>query len=290
MIPRGIPLAHMLPEAQRGGYGIAAFSARYRACIPIVVQAATELRSPLIVEVSQRELGWYGLTPADFREELERANPQVPFGLHLDHSFEDEIIRAAIDAGFTSVMIDASAHPLQENIRRTREVVDYAHARGVSVEAELGKLTTTDKMESENDEEMFTDPAEAEEFVQRTGCDALAVSIGTAHGVYPVKNPRIDFERLAEIRQLLPDIPLVLHGGSGLPPETVHQALKMGGISKMNIATDLENALLEAMGKERMTSAELDALDPELRARGLAAVKQVARDKIQNFVLSAGRA
>jgi ketose-bisphosphate aldolase len=290
VIPRGIPLAQMLPAAQQGGYGIAAFSARYRACIPIVVEAATELRSPLIVEVSQRELGWFGLTPRDFREELQRANPQVPFGLHLDHSFDDKIIHAAIEAGFTSVMIDASAHPLQENIRRTREVVEYAHARGVSVEAELGKLTTTDKMESENDEEMFTDPREAEEFVQKTGCDALAVSIGTAHGVYPVKNPRIDFQRLAEIRQLLPYTPLVLHGGSGLPPETVHEALRMGGISKMNIATDLENALLEAMGKERMTSAELDALDPALRARGLAAVKEVARDKIQNFVLSAGRA
>lgn len=290
MIPRGIPLARMLPEAQKGGFGIAAFSARYRACIPVVVQAATELRSPLIVEVSQRELGWFGLTPRDFREELEKANPQVPFGLHLDHSFQDDIIHAAIEAGFTSVMIDASAHPLEENIRRTREVVEYAHARGVSVEAELGKLTTTDKMESENDEEMFTDPREAEEFVRKTGCDALAVSIGTAHGVYPVKNPRIDFERLAAIRQLLPHTPLVLHGGSGLPPETVHEALRMGGISKMNIATDLENAMLEAMGKERMTSAELDALDPELRARGLAAVKNVARDKIQNFVLSAGRA
>lgn len=290
MIPRGIPLARMLPEAQKGGFGIAAFSARYRACIPVVVQAATELRSPLIVEVSQRELGYYGLTPRDFREELEKADPQVPFGLHLDHSFQEDIIHAAIEAGFTSVMIDASAHPLQENIRRTREVVEYAHARGVSVEAELGKLTTTDKMESENDEEMFTDPREAEEFVRKTGCDALAVSIGTAHGVYPVKNPSIDFERLAAIRQLLPHTPLVLHGGSGLPPETVHEALRMGGISKMNIATDLENALLAAMGKERMTSAELDALDPELRARGLAAVKEVARDKIQNFVLSAGRA
>lgn len=290
MIPNGIPLAEMLPRAQQGGYGVAAFSARYRACIPIVVQAATELRSPLIVEVSSRELGWFGLTPRDFREELERANPQVPFGLHLDHSFDPQIIHAAIEAGFTSVMIDASAHPFEENVRRTREIVEYAHARGVSVEAELGKLTTTDKMESENDEEMFTDPAEAEEFVRRTACDALAVSIGTAHGVYPVKNPRIDFERLAEIRARLPHTPLVLHGGSGLPPETVHRALQTGGISKMNIATDLENALLAAIGMERMTSAEFDALPEATRQKGLEAVKQVARDKIENFVLSANRA
>lgn len=288
MIPHGIPLAKMLPLAQKGGYGVPAFSARYRACIRPVVEAAQELRSPLIVEVSQRELNWFGLTPRDFRDELERLAPSVPFGLHLDHTFEFDLIVRAIEAGFTSVMIDASAKPFEENVSTTREVVEYAHRSGVSVEAELGKLTTTDKLESENDEEMYTDPDEALDFVRRTGCDALAVSIGTAHGVYMVKNPKIDFERLAQIRKLLPDTPLVLHGGSGLPPETVHEALRTGGISKMNIATDLEEALLKALGKERMTSAELDALAD--KGTGLAAVKAVARDKIENFVLSAGKA
>jgi ketose-bisphosphate aldolase len=297
-IPKGLTLPEFLPKAQAEGYAVAAFSARYRACIRPVVEACVETRSPFIIEISQRELGWFELTPRQFRDELEKVvgdlNVDLPFALHLDHTWEMDVIKAAIEAGFTSVMIDASSKPFEENVAMTREVVEYAHARGVNVEAELGKLTTTDKLESENDEEMYTDPAEAAEFVRRTGCDALAVSVGTAHGVYMVKNPKIDFERLAEIRkQVGPQTIIVLHGGSGLPPETVHKAMALpgGGISKMNIATDLENAMLKAMGGlKRMTSAELDALDPELRAKGLAAVKAEAMDKIKNFVRSAGRA
>lgn len=297
-IPGGLTLAELLPPAQKAGYGVAAFSARYRAAIRPVVEAALETRSPLIVEISQRELGWFQLSPRDFREELERVITDLkfdlPFALHLDHTWEWDVIKAAVEAGFTSVMIDASSKPFAENVAMTREVVEYAHAHGVSVEAELGKLTTTDKLESENDEEMYTDPGEAAQFVRQTGCDALAVSVGTAHGVYMVKNPTIDFDRLAEIRrQIGPETAIVLHGGSGLPPETVHRAIALpgGGISKLNVATDLENALLGAMGGlKRMTSAELDALDPELLAKGLAAVKAEATDKIVNFVRSAGRA
>lgn len=297
MMPGTLPLTELLPAAQRGGYAVAALSARYRACLRPALEAAQELRSPVIIEISQRELGWFGLTPRDFRDALETAvralDFRFPLALHLDHSWEPAVIHAAIEAGFSSVMIDASAQPFEENIRQTRQIVTYAHAHGVSVEAELGKLTTTDQLETEGDEALYTVPEEAQVFVERTGCDVLAVSIGTAHGVYPVKNPRIDFARLQEIRRLLPGTLLVLHGGSGLPAETVHRAIALpgGGISKMNIATDLENALLKAMGGlQRMTSAELDALDPALRARGLAAVKAEARDKIEHFVRSAGQA
>lgn len=295
--PHALTLAEMLPAAQHDRYAVAAFSARYRACVRPVLQAAIELRSPVIIEISQRELGWFGLTPRDFRDAVEQAardlGSDVPLCLHLDHSWDDDVIKAAIEAGFTSVMIDASAQPFEDNVRQTRDVVTYAHGRGVSVEAELGKLTTTDKLETEGDEALYTVPEEALEFVERTGCDVLAVSIGTAHGVYPVKNPTIDFDRLAAIRRLLPGTLLVLHGGSGLPAETVHRAIELpgGGISKMNIATDLENALLLAMGGlKRMTSAELDAQEPALLARGLEGVKAEARDKIENFVRSAGRA
>ncbi|HWI61577.1 MAG TPA: class II fructose-bisphosphate aldolase [Symbiobacteriaceae bacterium] len=296
-IAGGLTLPEFLPRAQAEGYAVAAFSARYRACIRPVVEACLETRSPFIIEISQRELGWFQLTPQDFRDELERVvgdlNVDLPFALHLDHTWELPVIHAAIAAGFTSVMIDASSKPFAENVAITKEVVEYAHACGVSVEAELGKLTTTDKLESENDEEMYTDPAEAAEFVRLTGCDALAVSVGTAHGVYMVKNPKIDFARLAEIRrQVGPQTIIVLHGGSGLPADTVHKAMALpgGGISKMNIATDLENAMLGAMGGlKRMTSQELDALDPELRAKGLAAVKAEALDKIKHFVRSANR-
>lgn len=295
--PGGLTAPEIMRPAQAAGYAVAAFSARYRACIRPVVEAALATRSPLMVEISQRELGWFQLQPRDFRDELERVltelKADLPFVLHLDHTWEYDVIKAAIEAGFTSVMIDASQKPFEENIAITREIVALAHAHGVSVEAELGKLTTTDKLESENDEEMYTVPEEAAEFVRRTGCDTLAVSVGTAHGAYMVKNPKIDFDRLAAIRRLLPDTPLVLHGGSGLPTETVHRAIALpgGGISKLNIATDLENALLAAMGGlKRMTSAELDALDPALRSRGLAAVKAEATDKIVNFVRSANRA
>ena len=296
-IPGGLTLAEILPPAQRAGYGVAAFSARYRACIRPVVEAALEIRSPVIIEISQRELGWFALSPRDFRDELERTvtdlRADLPFALHLDHSWDLPVIQAAIDAGFTSVMIDASARPLEENIAATSEVVAIARAARVSVEAELGKLTTTDKLESENDEQMFTDPGEAGAFVTRSGCDALAVSVGTAHGVYPVANPTIDFDRLAEIRRQVGATPLVLHGGSGLPTGTVHRAMALpgGGISKMNIGTDLEQALLTALGgRERMTSAELDAIDPVELAPALAAVKRVARAKMVDFVRSAGRA
>jgi ketose-bisphosphate aldolase len=296
-IPRGKTLAELLPIAQKAGYAVPAFSTRYRACIRIAVEAALELRSPVVIEISQRELEAFKLVPQEYREELERVvtdlKVDVPFALHLDHTWDLSLIKSAIDAGFTSVMVDASTKPLEENIAITKEVVMMAHERGVSCEAELGKLTTTDKLESENDEEMYTVPEEARHFVKSTKCDALAVSVGTAHGVYTVKDPKIDFERLAAIRALIPSTPIVLHGGSGLPPPTVHRAIKLpgGGVSKMNIATDLEIALLSAMGnKERMTSAQLDALPRELVAKGLAAAQAVAKDKIQNFVLSAHKA
>lgn len=295
-IPGALTLAELLPVAQQGGFAVAAFSVRYLACLRPVVEAASETRSPLIVEISQRELGWFEVTPGEFRQALERAltdtGAEVPFALHLDHTWEFPVIEAAIEAGFTSVMIDASAKPFEENVALTQRVVEYAHRHGVSVEAELGRLTTTDRLEAENDEEAYTVPEEAQEFVRRTGCDALAVSVGTAHGVYRVKDPKIDFARLQAIRRLLPDTPLVLHGGSGLPEATVHRAIRLegGGISKMNIATDLENALLSATNLKRMTSAELDRLPQALRQQGLEAVKAEARAKIERFVLSAGKA
>ena len=296
-IARGLTLAEILPPAQAAGYAVPAFSTRYLACIRMAVLAAIETRSPVIIEISQRELNWFGLTPKDYRETLDRVltetKADVPFALHLDHTTNLDLIRAAIEAGFTSVMIDASAKPFRENIEITREVVEIAHAAGVSAEAELGKLTDTHKMETDSDEEMYTDPNEAGEFVRATRCDALAVSIGTAHGNYPVKSPKIDFARLEKIRAAVGATPIVLHGGSGLPPETVHRAMAMpgGGVSKMNIATDLEDGLREAMGgTPRMTSAELDAQPPELVAKGLEAVKRVAKEKITEFVRSAGRA
>lgn len=294
-LPGALSLSDLLPAAQRQGYAVPAFSARYLACIRPVVEAAVDERAPFIVEISQRELGWFDLTPAAFRDEVERVvtdlRVDLPFALHLDHTWEPDLIVEAMDAGFSSVMIDASTEPLAENIARTRAIVEEAHGRGVSVEAELGRLTTTDRMESEGGVETYTDPGEARRFVDDTGCDALAVSVGTAHGAYPPAGPTIDFDRLAAIRAAVHATPIVLHGGSGLPRDLIARAVDMpdGGISKMNIATDLEYALLAAMGgRERMPSAELDTIDPGLRAAGLAAVKRVAIDKI-HLLQAAGR-
>src|SRR5690606_3247282 len=142
-------------------------------------------------------------------------------------------IKAAIAAGFTSVMIDASEHPLEENIRRSKEVVEFAHEQGVSVEAELGRIGTSDFIETDSDVELYTVPEEAQYFVEATGADALAVSVGTAHGVYKVRQPNVDYDRLIAIRALTP-VHLVLHGGSGVPAEMIARAITIpgGGVSK----------------------------------------------------------
>ena len=189
-------------------------------------------------------------------------------------------------------MIDASAQELEGNIATTRQVVDYAHARGVSVEAELGRIGTTDYIETASDEELYTNPDEAKFFVDQTQVDALAVSVGTAHGQYLVKQPTIDLPRIQAIRDRTPVL-LVLHGGSGTPADQIHKAIGLpkGGISKVNIATDLELGLLAELGRsERLTDAGLRALPAADIARGQRAVQSVVEEKIKNFLMSNGHA
>ena len=216
----------------------------------------------------------------------------MPVVLHLDHTKDLATIQAAIAAGFTSVMIDASEQPLEQNIALTREVTAYAQPLGVSVEAELGRIGTTDYVESENDEELFTVPEEAERFVRETGIDALAVSVGTAHGVYMVRQPRVDYARLQAIRALTP-VHLVLHGGSGVPEDMIAGAVRIpgGGVSKVNIATDLELAALAALQRdEYLTDAAMNALPSEQIQQAQAAVYAVVQNKIQHFLKSDGHA
>jgi fructose-bisphosphate aldolase class II len=189
-------------------------------------------------------------------------------------------------------MIDASEHDLDENIRISREASLYARNFGVSVEAELGRIGTTDYVESDNDEELYTDPDESLRFVRETGVDALAVSVGTAHGVYQVRQPKVDIARLKAIRAKT-DVHLVLHGGSGVPADMIRQAIELpgGGISKVNIATDLELALLRVLGREeRMTNAECAALPADLLRRGQDAVQRIAEEKIEHYLGSKGKA
>ena len=289
-----LPLKSVLEKAERGGYAVGAYSPRHRPMILPVLRAGQQTQSPLIVQISQKELQRYGITPEAFADTFYQTVASeaisVPVALHLDHTKDIAVIEAAIAAGFTSVMIDASELPLDDNIATTRAVVEYAHARGVSVEAELGKIGTTDFVETDRDEELYTDPREAERFVRETEVDALAVSVGTAHGVYKVRQPRVDYERLEAIRALTP-VHLVLHGGSGVPIEMMGRAISLrgGGVSKVNIATDLEVSLLGALGREeRMTDEECGALPPEQLELGRAAVQATVVDKIKHFVRSEG--
>jgi ketose-bisphosphate aldolase len=285
-------LKQLLSVAGHGGFAVGAFSPRYTPLIRAILLAAEASHSPVIIQIAQIELKWYQLTVDEFARQFwlqfEKLQPTVPVGLHLDHTSDFSLIQAAAANGFTSVMVDASALPLIKNITETRRVVEFAHARGISVEAELGRIGSADQVETETDEELFTDPWEAAYFVEQTGIDALAVSVGTAHGVYRVRQPRIDLERLKTIRALTP-VPLVLHGGSGTPLEMIQNAIQLpgGGVSKVNIATDLELALLEELGlKERMTDAALRALPAEAQERGVQAVRQVVEDKIVHFLAS----
>lgn len=291
-----LTLAEILRPAQRHGFGVAAFSARYTPMVSPILQAAQNLASPAIVQISQNELEQYRVTPGqvagEFYRQLRHLGITVPIVLHLDHTRDLPVIEAAIAVGFTSVMIDASALPYETNIELTREVVTLAHAQSVSVEAELGRIGTTDFVEIDRDDEMYTDPRGAQDFVVRTGVDALAVSVGTAHGIYEERQPQIDYERLKAIRDLTL-VPLVLHGGSGVPAEMMIRAIQLpgGGVSKINIATDLELAMLGAIGQaERMTNAEYLALPPEALAAGQAAVRETVENKIRRFVISAGQA
>lgn len=289
-------LKRALAAAEKAGCALGSFSPRSTPMVAPILSAGQKTGSPLIVQMSSRELNLYQVTPqelaAEFYAQVRAQGITVPVVLHLDHTKDFERIKAAVEAGFTSVMIDASEYPLEENIRLSREVVEYAHARGVSVEAELGRIGTTDFVETEKDEELYTVPEEALRFVNETNVDALAVSVGTAHGVYVVRQPKIDYQRLIAIRKLTP-VHLVLHGGSGVPAEMVANAIHIpgGGVSKVNIATDLEVAMLEALGRtERLTNAEVKALPLDQLAIASAAVEAAVIDKIENFVGSAGKA
>lgn len=286
----------VLSAAEHGRYAVGAFSPRYTAMIRPVLQGAQGLCSPLIVQISQKELVRHEISPQQFAAEFYaqlRALPiSVPVVLHLDHTKDFDVIQSAIAAGFTSVMIDASDKPFEENVKLSRAVVEHAHSFRVSVEAELGRIGTTDFVETEHDEELYTVPEEAQAFVRETGIDALAASVGTAHGVYLVRQPKVDVSRLKAIRALT-DVHLVLHGGSGVPSAMIAGAVAIdgGGVSKVNIATDLELAALAALGRDQMmTDAAMNALPEAARHKAQGAVQAVVEDKIVHFLSSAKQA
>ncbi|MGE3279232.1 MAG: class II fructose-1,6-bisphosphate aldolase [Candidatus Altimarinota bacterium] len=263
-----VTTTELFQKALEGKYAIGAFNVNNMEITQAIVNGAAKAKAPLILQLSKGAREY-----ADTRYLMKiieagiEAHPEVPIAIHQDHGPDFETCKSAIEAGFTSVMIDASHETFEENIRITKEVVDYAHSKGVVVEAELGQLIGEQFDEGEGggmSEGIYTDPDKAKEFVERTGCDSLAVAIGTSHGAYKFKHePKLDFERLKAIHEKLPGFPLVLHGASsvlqqyvdlinetggkmpdarGVPEDMLSEA-RQWGVTKVNIDTDLRLAM-----------------------------------------------
>jgi ketose-bisphosphate aldolase len=291
-----VTLAELLPIAERNGYAVGSFTPRSLLLIRPILESAEDRKSPIIIMVAYREAMGRGMAIDGFAKEFYRCVKDdgitVPVCLHLDHTMEFEQIKAAVEAGFTSVMIDASQQELRENIRITKLVSDYVKKFHVSAEGELGRILSHGYEETMEDEELYTDPQEAGIFVDETGVDALAVSVGTQHGVYnKIKNATIDFQRLQRIKDRVRRS-IVLHGGSGISDTMIRRAiqLKGGGVSKINIATEVEQVFLNAIGSEKVLShPQIAELPLALLTRGQCAVFEMVRGKIDNFLLSGGR-
>lgn len=261
----------MFAKAIGDSYAVGAFNVNNMEIIQGIVDAAQEENAPLILQVSAGARKYARSIYLTKLVEAAMIDTGLDICLHLDHGEDFEICKKCVDDGFTSVMIDGSKHPFEDNIALTKQVVDYAHDHGVVVEAELGKLAgVEDNIKVDARSASFTDPQEAKEFVERTGVDSLAIAIGTSHGAYKFKGePYLDFERLKEIHALIPDTPLVLHGAStvlpefvdlcnkyggeipgarGVPEEMIREAAKYG-ICKVNIDTDLRLAMTAEIRK-----------------------------------------
>ena len=295
----------MFKKAYEGKYAVGAFNVNNMEIIQGIVEAAKQENAPLILQVSAGARKY--ANPIYLRKLVEAAieDTGLDICLHLDHGEDFEICKQCVDDGFTSVMIDGSKYPFEENIALTKRVVEYAHSKGVVVEAELGKLAgVEDAVKVKTKDATYTDPDEAVEFVERTGVDSLAIAIGTSHGAYKFKgDPTLDFERLETITNLLPDFPLVLHGSSSVPKEFVELCNKYGGqipgaagvpeemlrraaqlgVCKINIDTDLRLALTACI---RQYFVELPSeFDPrKYLGPGRVAIKDMVAHKMKDVL------
>lgn len=273
-------------HAKKERYAVGAFNINNMEILQAIIEAAEEMQSPVIVQASQGGLKYAGIDYIAGMVQVAAAKAKVPIALNIDHGTDFNQVVRCIRNGFTAVMIDGSKLPFEENIAITKKVVDVAHPNNISVEAELGKIGgVEDDVAVADHEAMFTDPDEAVEFVERSGCDALAVAVGTAHGVYKGE-PKLDFDRLMTISSRLP-IPLVLHGASGVPDEAIRKAVACG-VAKINIDTDLRVAFSQAV--KDVVQNHPDEIDPrKLLGPAKEAVKQVVKAKMLLFG-SAGKA
>ena len=229
-----VTTTEMFKKAYDGGYAIGAFNVNNMEIVQGITEAAGELKSPVILQVSKGARAYANHTYlVKLVEAAVIENPEIPIALHLDHGDSFELCKSCVDGGFTSVMIDASSKSFEENIALTKKVVEYAHDHGVVVEAELGTLAgVEDEVAVEHGKESYTHPEEVEEFVSRTGCDSLAIAIGTSHGAYKFKpgtKPQLRFDVLEEVEKKLPGFPIVLHGSSSVPQEFVEKINRFGG-------------------------------------------------------------
>jgi fructose-bisphosphate aldolase class II len=303
----------MFEKAYQGGYAIGAFNVNNMEIVQGITEAAKLESSPVILQVSA---GARKYAKHNYLIKLVEAavmETGLPIALHLDHGENFDICKACVDGGFSSVMIDGSKHSFEENIAITRQVVEYAHAHGVVVEGELGKLAgVEDDVNVADEDAQFTNPAEVEEFVSRTGVDSLAIAIGTSHGAYkfkPGQKPRLRFDILEQISQRLPGFPIVLHGASSVPQEYVQIVNQYGGsmpdaigipeemlrqaasmaVCKINIDSDLRLCMTAAVRKHLVQHP--DHFDPrQYLADGREAITEIVRHKIRDVLGSSGKA
>lgn len=303
----------MFKKAYEGGYAVGAFNVNNMEMVQAIVDAANECNSPVILQVSAGARKY--ANPVYLRHLVQAAaeTTNIPIAMHLDHGADFETCKACIDAGFTSVMIDASSKPWEENIAITKQVVEYAHAHGVVVEAELGKLAgVEDDVQVDAKDAMFTSPDEVQEFTERTGIDSLAIAIGTSHGAYkfkPGQDPKLRIDILEEIGRRLPGFPIVLHGASSVPQDQVAIVNEFGGsmpnaigipeselkkaaalaVCKINIDSDLRVAFTAAIRKH--FSDHPDHFDPrQYLGDARSNMKEMVKHKILNVLGSANKA
>ena len=302
----------MFEKSMKEGYAIGAFNVNNMEIIQGIVDAAAEQKSPVILQASSSAIKYAKINYLmKMVEAAVEEHPEIPIAIHLDHGPDFETCKMCVDSGFTSVMFDGSKYDFEENIRLTKEVVDYAHAHGVVVEAELGKLAgIEDDVNVSASDAMYTDPEQAEEFVRRTGVDSLAIAIGTSHGAYKFKGEaKLRFDILKQIKERIPNTPIVLHGAStvipelvnmcneyggnipgakGVPDEILHEA-SVSGVSKINVDTDLRLAM--TAGIRKVFVEDPSAFDPRkylTPAREL--VKQTVAHKMKDVFGSANKA
>ena len=302
-----VTTTEMFKKAYEGGYAIGAFNVNNMEIVQGITEAAREANSPVILQVSAGARKYAKHEYLMKLVEAAVADTDLPIALHLDHGEDFEICKACIDGGFTSVMIDGSKHSFEENIALTKKVVDYAHARGVVVEGELGRLAgIEDDVNVSAEESYYTDPNQVEEFVRATGVDSLAIAIGTSHGAFKFKpgtEPKLRFDILEEISKRLPGFPIVLHGASsvtpsyveiingnggelkdaiGVPEDQLRQAASMA-VCKINIDSDLRLAMTAGVREQLMKDPA--NFDPRSYLKvGRQYVKDLVTDKIINVL------